>query len=148
MKEVSEDKQEKNYLSRFKAYNGSTSQNQLDWLKEQLNYCKLSNKKVILSGHIPLESQAGDFDGVCWNATEILDLIWSFENLVILYLAGHCHSGGYYHDKKHSIHHLTLNAILETNPNDPNNAYATVQVYNNKIVLRNQKTMNNLSIEI
>lgn len=107
----------------------------MKWFKDQLNYCQKSNKKVILAGHIPLLPEASDYCTV-WNANEILDLIYSYDNLVLAYLAGHYHAGGYYLDKN-NIHHLTLNSILET-PLEVSNAYVTVFVYENKIIFENQ----------
>lgn len=124
------------YSKRFKAYNGAASEQQLVWLEDQLKLCKKTNKKVLLCGHTPLLIDVSHSTGIVWNANEILELIWSYENVVIAYLAGHYHAGGYFVDE-HQIHHLTLNAILETPP-ESNNAYATAYVYEDKFVLKNQ----------
>lgn len=134
---ISKDLNEINFLNRFKAYNGAISKTQYDWLGDQLNECKLNNKKVILCGHIPLVVEASSYDGICWNAVEILNLIGSFKSVVVLYLAGHQHSGGYYYDKDLNLHHLTVNAILETSPDNFYNAYVNVKVFENKLIIKN-----------
>jgi hypothetical protein len=138
-----------NFKARFKVFNGAASLDQLEWLKKQLEYCQQMNKKVILSAHTPLMPEVSAADGVCWNAVEILQLIWSFKNTVIIYLAGHYHSGGYYFDIEHQLHHLTLHAILETDPNQPeNNSYATVYVFENKIIIRCLKPFKTITIDL
>ncbi len=137
------------FKDRFKVYNGAASLQQLEWLKQQLEYCQKLNKKVVLSAHVPLEAAASDFDGVCWNAVEVLQLIWSFKNTVVIYLAGHYHSGGYYFDTEHQLHHLTLHAILETDPNQPeNNSYATVYVFEHKLLICCRKPNKTIEIKI
>ena len=123
------------YMNRFLMYNGAISNLQLIWLKDQLEFCDKTNKKVILAGHIPLMSETSDGCAV-WNSEEIMDLLWSFDNLVLVYLAGHYHDGGYYLDKK-NIHHLTLNGMLETPPKS-DNSFVTVYVYENQIEFKNQ----------
>lgn len=134
MLEVTDLKQKK-YLERFKNWNGGVSDEQLDWLKSQLDYCKKSNKKAILAGHVPLRAETSDSCAV-WNSESIIDLIWSYDNLVLAYLAGHYHAGGYYLDEK-NIHHLTLNGMLEA-PLDSNNVFVTVYIYEKEIFFKNQ----------
>jgi manganese-dependent ADP-ribose/CDP-alcohol diphosphatase len=133
LKEKSQNEKERDYLERFAAHGGSPSQKQMKWLEEQLTECLLSKKKVILAGHIPIKREAGNFH-VAWNSEEILNLIWSFHNTVLVYLAGHYHVGGYFRDD-HNVHHLTVSAILETP--QTTNSYVTVKVFNNKIIFDN-----------
>ncbi len=99
------------HAQRFSKFNGSLSDFQINWLKNQLNYYKTNNKKVILCGHLPIHAQASDpmckkfFDcclffyhktyeiliklGLAWNSKEVLELIWSFDHTVIAYFAGY-----------------------------------------------------------
>lgn len=145
LRESTSDLAHKLYLERFRIYNGAVSQTQVNWLEEQLRICKKLDKKVILCGHIPLMPEAADSCAV-WNSNEILDLIWSFDNLVLAYLAGHYHSGGYYLDKN-NIHHLTVNAILET-PLESSNSYVTAFVYENRVEFKNQNQTPNRSFTV
>lgn len=118
------------HAMRFSLFNGALSQNQLQWLRDQLELCKGLNKKVIVSGHIPIHPQACETMCLAWNNKEVLELLWSFDHTVIAYFSGHDHQGGYFRDK-YNVHHITFSAILETPPNS--NAYATVKVYDNKL---------------
>jgi manganese-dependent ADP-ribose/CDP-alcohol diphosphatase len=129
------DKAEQERLERFKIHNGAMSEEQFVWLENQLKFCRDAKKRVLLCGHVPLLVEAAIADGVAWDAEKILQLIWSFDDLVVAYLAGHYHPGGYAVDKN-KIHHLTLNSILETSMNE-NNSYATAFVYDDRFILKN-----------
>jgi manganese-dependent ADP-ribose/CDP-alcohol diphosphatase len=121
------------HAKRFSKINGSVSDTQLKWLKNQLIKCKESNLKAIVCGHIPIHPQACDTTMcLAWNYKDVLDLLWLYGNLVVAYLCGHDHAGGYFRDKC-NIHHLTLNAIVETPANT--NSFATVKVCNDKILI-------------
>ena len=132
--EASNDEQEKNYLARFKLYGGAASEKQLKWLDENLKLCKSLNKKALIIGHTPIKKEASDVH-IAWNSEDILKIMWSCENTVLAYLCGHYHVGGYFLDS-HNIHHLTLTGILETAQNAK--SYATGEVYDDKLVIKNQ----------
>jgi manganese-dependent ADP-ribose/CDP-alcohol diphosphatase len=133
LKENSKNEKEKDYYERFAAHGGAISGKQLQWLEEMLTECLLKNKRVILSGHIPIKREAGNFH-IAWNSEEILNLIWSFHNTVLVYLAGHYHVGGYFKDN-HNVHHLTVSSILETPQSK--NSYVTVKVFDDRVVFEN-----------
>jgi manganese-dependent ADP-ribose/CDP-alcohol diphosphatase len=62
-----------------------------------------------------------------------LHLLWSYgDRLVLAYIAGHSHGGGYFLDEN-NIHHLTLHAIIESEPHT--NAFATVHVYDKHLLI-------------
>lgn len=140
--ETCTDQEEINYYTRFRIYNGAISELQLKWLAEQLEECKRLDKKVLLCGHIPLLKEAADLH-LCWNSEEILELLWSYDNMVLAYLCGHYHPGGYYKDKN-NIHHLTVPAILETPPDS--NSYIIAKVFEDKLVLDIEGTFDSLEI--
>jgi len=117
---------------RFVQFNGGIPSKQLDWLKEQLTESKNRNEKVIIIGHIPIHPSACDHLNLVWNYKEVLDLLWTFDGTVLAYIAGHDHDGGYFRDRK-NIHHLTLQAIIECEPNT--NSFATVHVYKEYILI-------------
>ena len=112
--------------------NGGTLPAQLNWLEQQLTQCRESSSKAIVCGHIPMLDTVSTPTKVAWNAPEILNLFWSFSDVVLLYLAGHCHSGGMTVDKK-GIHHITVPAILETVPGS--NSMGTFEVYGDRLRL-------------
>jgi len=117
---------------RFVQFNGGITSKQLDWLKEQLTESKNRNEKVIIIGHIPIHPSACDHLDLLWNYKEVLDLLWIFDGTVLAYIAGHDHDGGYFLDRK-NIHHLTLQAVVECDPNT--NSFATVHVYKDYILI-------------
>ena len=99
---------------RFTFHSGAISDQQMSWLRKELEECKLKGKRVVLAGHIPLRSEAGDYS-VIWNSEKILDLVYSFDDMVMVYLSGHFHPGGYFRDE-HGLVHVTLPATLEIAP--------------------------------
>ena len=67
-----------------------------------------------------------------WNFEDVLNILWDFDDIVLAYLAGHAHEGGYFYDEKH-IHQITLPAIIECEPNT--NSFATVHVYEEYLMI-------------
>jgi manganese-dependent ADP-ribose/CDP-alcohol diphosphatase len=67
-----------------------------------------------------------------WNYEDVLNILWEFNDIVLAYIAGHSHEGGYFYDEK-TIHHLTLHAIVECEPNT--NSFATVHVYEKYLII-------------
>ena len=84
---------------RFSKFNGSIPNEQINWLKDQLNICKDNGVKAIVCGHLPLHPKASDPRCLAWNNKEILEIIWEFDRTVIAYFSGHDHQGGYFRDK-------------------------------------------------
>lgn len=124
-----------NKFSKFSSYNGAISQTQFEWLRKQLEISQLLGKQVIIAGHIPLLTNVGDVN-IAWNSEQILDLIRSYDSLVIAYIAGHFHQGGYYLDK-YNIHHLTVSSILEASSNSIHR-FVTGLVYDDRLVIQSQ----------
>lgn len=85
-----------------------------------------------LPGHVPIHPKASDEFALLWNYKEVLETLWSFESLVIGYIAGHSHEGAYFLDEK-NIHHLTLHAVVESDPDT--NAFATGHVYDDFLLI-------------
>lgn len=84
------------------------------------------------AAHVPLHPLASN--GVClaWNYEAALSVIYA-HRCVVCVLAGHLHDGAYCLDC-HGVHHLTLEGVIETPPDS--NAFATVYVYEDKMVLK------------
>jgi hypothetical protein len=133
-------------LLHYNAYNGAISQRQFKWLNKQLIKSQKQNKKVIISGHIPLLTEVGDIN-IAWNAEQILKLIHSFDNnLVIAYISGHYHKGGHFLDNKYNIHHLTLSAILEAGSNSNYHRHVTGFVYENRFILKSSNQNHSFTV--
>ncbi|CAF0875521.1 unnamed protein product [Rotaria sordida] len=120
------------YQQRFIQLNGGLTQKQLIWLKEQLLQAKHLHEKVIIVGHIPIHPKACDELALLWNYEDVLDILWTFDNNILAYIAGHSHEGAYFYDEK-NIHHLTFQAIVECEPDT--NAFATVHVYKEYLII-------------
>ncbi|CAF1650839.1 unnamed protein product, partial [Adineta ricciae] len=133
------------YQQRFIQLNGGLTQKQLTWLRDQLLHARNHHDKVLIFGHIPVHPIAADEIALLWNYENVLDLLWEFDDVVLAYLAGHCHEGGYYYDEKR-IHHITLQAIVECEPDI--NAFATVHVYNQHLVIEGIGRINTYRIEL
>ncbi|NXD29752.1 ADPRM diphosphatase, partial [Spelaeornis formosus] len=116
----------------FVAFNGGFSQAQLDWFDEVLKFSDENQEKVIVMAHVPIHPSASN--GVClvWNYQAALSVIHS-HGCVVCVLAGHLHDGAYCLDC-HGVHHLTLDRVIETPPDS--NAFGTVHVYEDKMVLK------------
>ena len=94
--------------------------------------CSARELLAFSSGHIPIHPSACDPLDLLWNYKEVLDLLWTFDGTVLAYIAGHDHDGGYFRDRK-NIHHLTLQAVVECEPNT--NSFATVHVHKDCIMI-------------
>ncbi|NXA76149.1 ADPRM diphosphatase, partial [Thryothorus ludovicianus] len=116
----------------FVAFNGGFSQAQLDWFDEVLKFSDENQEKVIVTAHVPIHPSASN--GVClaWNYEAALAVVHSHQSVVCV-LAGHLHDGAYCLDS-HGVHHLTLEGVIETPPDS--NAFGTVYVYEDKMVLK------------
>jgi len=70
-------------------YNGGLSQNQMTWLRRELENTMEANEQVVAFSHFPLQGWRGLN---LWNRTEVANLLMSFPN-VRGYFAGHDHKG-------------------------------------------------------
>jgi len=110
---------------RFVAYNGGIGEEQLKWMKQELDEALALKQMVILCSHVPLVAVVSGTSSFLWNCDEVLELIDKYPN-VVCYLSGHDHDGGYVLRKK--VHHYVLPAIVECVQGS--NAYATVEIHN------------------
>jgi manganese-dependent ADP-ribose/CDP-alcohol diphosphatase len=118
---------------RFTALNGALGSEQMKWLEDQLIIFKDQNKKAIICGHIPVHIKTTTVTGLVWNYEEMLELFSRYSGVILAYLSGHEHVGGYFKCDKTNIHHLTVPAIVESPPGT--NSFATVKVYEDKVFI-------------
>jgi manganese-dependent ADP-ribose/CDP-alcohol diphosphatase len=114
----------------YPTINGGVKGMQLNWFETELYKCKSENKKAIVCGHDPLMEEASHIKYLALNSDEINELMGSFGNVVVAYLSGHYHEGGYFKDS-FQIHHFTLPGIVEKRPDG--SSIMTISVYNDKI---------------
>jgi len=103
-----------------KKYNGAVSDEQLTWLKGQLDDAARRGQRVVLFCHFPIFPP---HELNLWNATQLKTLIESYEG-VVAYMNGHNHKGNYGVDK--GIHYVTFHGMVET---PETNAFAAIDVY-------------------
>ena len=116
----------------------------MNWLREQLDSCQRSRSKAIVCGHIPLHPKSASSSSVAWNNEEVMEVFHSFKGVVVAYMAGHYHPGGYcYHNR---IHYITLSAVLECNPKSQ--SYSMIHVYQDKLSIVSKGTNPSLTIPL
>ncbi|XP_057682397.1 manganese-dependent ADP-ribose/CDP-alcohol diphosphatase [Corythoichthys intestinalis] len=128
---------------RFSKFNGGFSKAQLDWLDSVLSSADKKQEKVTIMSHLPVHPFSTTPMCLAWNFDELLSIIQS-HNSVVCFIAGHDHDGGYCLDKSTGVHHLTLEAVIETSPDS--NAFGTVSVYEDRMVLKGVGRISNIDI--
>ena len=111
---------------RYAPFNGGLGTAQLQWLTNTLREAHQEGERVIVMGHLPLYDAAASSRNIAFDADEALRILGE-SGVVVAYLAGHLHRGGYARDAA-GIHHLTTQAPLT-------HGYcgATFQVYADRI---------------
>ncbi len=107
-----------------KPWNGRPGEEQMEWLKNELEAANEADEKVIVLGHHPIlpnESHA------VWNAEKMNELLQSY-SCAKLYLNGHNHAG-HYMDAK-GLHYLTMDGMVET---ADTNAFAIASVFEDRL---------------
>ncbi len=108
----------------YHSWNGGLGSEQLVWLEKKLKMAEERNLKVALFCHYPLMPLERH---TLWNQKEIISLLNNF-SCVKLWMNGHNHAGNY--ALHNGIHFVTLKGMVET---ESKNAFATVNLYNNRI---------------
>jgi len=95
---------------------GFMSMNQLDFLKESLEDARQTGDIVVIFCHYPISSKAARTRHLLGNSDHVLEILQLYgDGIVLAWIAGHDHLGGYAIQNK--IHHVTLPAMLESSPN-------------------------------
>jgi 3',5'-cyclic AMP phosphodiesterase CpdA len=108
-------------------YNGGLGQQQLAWLKSQLDDAVKSGEKVVVFCHYPTYPLGKHS---LWNSPDVIDLLSACPN-VVAYMCGHNHAGDY--GDKGGVHYLTLRGMVDT---EDQTAYAVAEVYEDRIEIR------------
>lgn len=119
-------------------WNGGCTQQQLDWLQEQLLDARSKQHQVIMACHHPIAPGSAPDEYLAWDNDKILQLMCDNDSLessgptgsvVKVVLSGHYHPGGYALHR--GVHFVVLEGVLES-PAD-SNAYACVVVQGDKM---------------
>lgn len=114
-----------------KPWNGTISETQRAWLKEELKQARTKGCFIIVCGHLPLVKEAAIEMLVMWNHNDIVELLEEYKDTVKAYFAGHHHGGGY--AERNRIHHVTFEGLIDSKVDD--GAYAFVTLKDDEIVI-------------
>ena len=93
-------------------------------------------ENVIIFSHQPIHPGSTWPTCLVWNYDEILDILRSYNDVIIASFSGHAHKGGYIRDEESGIHFRSVEAVLESSP--PIRTYAIVDVFEDKLVIRGE----------
>lgn len=115
-------------------WNGAISSEQRSWFEAQLQQARATQSKVFVFCHYPiLADHLVMAISLLWNATELVELVDQYSDVVVAWFSGHYHLGGaQMPTKERSWAHLTIPAILVA----PEQSYAVLNVHENGVILQ------------
>jgi len=122
----------------LKDWNGGIGNEQLNWIKEQLEQAQQKDQQVIFFCHFPIYP-VGTHN--LWNAEQVLQLITQHDN-VRAWINGHQHNGDYAHYQ--DIHFVTIAAMLDT----PLNSYGELWFYSDHLYLKGSGRQSSFDLEL
>jgi len=117
----------KNELKQAQAqpWNGSLGQKQMQWLTDELDTAKHTNKRVIVFNHFPVFPL--DDPHNLWNDKSIVGFLKRYPN-VVAYMNGHNHKGNYGVHK--GCHYVNFKGMVETETSAP---FSIIKCYADRI---------------
>mmetsp|Transcript_111776 Transcript_111776/g.193223 ORF Transcript_111776/g.193223 Transcript_111776/m.193223 type:complete len:390 (+) Transcript_111776:78-1247(+) len=116
---------------RFVPFNGALGQQQLKWLRQELNSAAAARERVILLSHAILHPCACDGTTMIWDYPQALEAIRENRNVAMV-ICGHDHKGGYHCDE-HGVHHITLCSPL--NLGESGKAFGIMEIHDSSVDL-------------
>lgn len=104
-------------------WNGAMGEDQVEWLKLELQNAKDNAEKVIIFSHYPIYPK--DVHNL-WNSETIIDIIGD-NNQVKAYISGHNHGGNY--GKLNHVHCITLKAMVDSR----RNTFAVLKIHSDHL---------------
>ena len=118
------------------AWGGALGEEQRQWFRKELEQAKQSGERVGIFSHIPVYREATSERHLAWDYEQVLSLLDSFSDIVKFYMAGHYHAGGY--ALRNGVHHITLEAMLETDLSKYKTSYAIVSLDAKSIIIEGE----------
>ncbi len=126
-----------------KKWSGALSQVQKSWLKSELLAAQTNNERVVVFNHLPIHENTTDVQhGILWYHEEIRHLLHE-SGVVVAYLNGHYHKGGY--EKEGGLHFVTLEALVESPEGE--NAFGIVEVYDNRLEINGYGSLSSRTLD-
>jgi manganese-dependent ADP-ribose/CDP-alcohol diphosphatase len=113
---------------KLRLYNGALGEEQLEWLRRQLEEAARQGQPVIVLSHHPLSAASSDLSFTPWDLTA-LDAILAKSKNVVACFNGHDHRGGY--GQTNGIHHVTLPGMVQSGAGT--NSFAVVDAYKDRL---------------
>ena len=99
------------------AFNGRPGEAQMAWLRRTLQEARGAGQRVVVFSHVPAVLAAAGPRHLLWNWEEVQETLRAHQGTVFAWISGHYHAGGYaLHE---GVHHLTVPAVLENDPQHP-----------------------------
>ena len=109
------------------SYNGALGEEQMNWLKKELEESVAASENVLIFCHNPVWPEGRHN---LLNSEDILNMMAGFDN-IIAWFNGHNHSGSY--GNRHLIHFVGLKGMVET---ETVYSYSVIEIYSNKIWIK------------
>lgn len=113
---------------RFVKFGGGLSEEQVEWLRQELHTCREREETVIVCCHQCIHPKSCVPTCLLYNYDIVLSVLQEHADVVHATFAGHAHSVGYHCDE-YGIHHRVCEAVLETKPGQ--DCYGIASVYAN-----------------
>ena len=110
---------------RFVAFNGGYGSTQMEFLKSELDECRIKGQKAFVCGHQPFHPGSTNLICLTLNYKTMLEVIEENSDVILATFSGHSHWPGYI--ESNGIHHIVFSAVLESEPGV--DTYAVVNVY-------------------
>jgi len=117
---------------RFVPYNGAFGNDQLRWLRRELQSAAAASERVVVLTHAVIAPEACDGTTMTWDYAPALAALRA-SGVVAAVICGHDHNGGYFLDDA-GVHHLTLCSPL--NLGREGRAFGAIDVYEDRLELR------------
>jgi len=108
-------------------WNGAIGNEQLEWLRAELDDAQQKHERVIVFCHFPLLAAASTPAHLLWNHDAVVDILEKHP-AVVAWFNGHDHAGGY--TEQHGIHYMTFPGMVESGKQ---NSYSVVRVYADRL---------------
>lgn len=114
-------------LPYLKKWNGGLSNQQINWIKDELDEALKNNQKVGFYCHFPIYPVGNDN---LWNREQFISLIKPYES-VKLFFNGHNHNGAY--ELVNNVHYLTFKGMVDT---ENSSAFAKVKFKKDSVLVQ------------